>query len=413
MKNHKVLLQHLSVIDSIVNDIYRKQISNNNQGVYPDNVLQHKDITSIKKTNQFTNFCISNKDLIEIPYSKFYLENLNSIKIELDKILTISDLDSNFSKYIKRISEQIFTNDWISIEKSFLQNWNSEIIWNFGPIESMSDKYYGYKRYFSALTMKRNIDYKFVENLCSYVDEFIKSFTSTNFMKPASTKILVGDKISQSGEIAIINPSGWSRPENLDLANEFGTIKQLYTNTLTDKVDNIYIPLLDSLDSKFSIKDALKKFFHKNYLIIVALHEISHTIGKFNSYRQRLGNAYNSIEEIKTDFVAYKFARYLEEYRILEKDFTKNMIKCNFIVGLDMRRIYLSENIRKPYYHIYLQFCKANKIKPTESNIEKLDYSYFLESLDNTINCLFNICEHFDEKAALNYIADLESNDST
>ena len=87
----------------------------------------------------------------------------------------------------------------------------------------------------------------------------------------------------------------------------------------------------------------------KNFVVVI----LALSVFLFNPHQSLAVSA----EEIRADFVSYLLAVFLEERGVLAKGFLQNMIRANFIVGLDMKNIYLKEHIREPYYYIFLQFC--------------------------------------------------------
>jgi len=253
--------------------------------------------------------------------------------------------------YLDAIRAALHANTWGGVEEAWLRSLPAapKLIWNFGPIESVSDTLHGHKRFFSSILLEVSPVYaSLTEAIYSHIDAFFQQLPVPGSIPPQKIRIFVGNALSWGGELKRLYVSGLSRPERVDLLEQYGSVKQIFLNNMQTKMEQLYIPLAEAVLAP-GHKEQTVSFLKHNYGIALTLHEVCHTIGKFAGYRERMGAKYNLFEEARTDFLAYAFARFLEERKALPPGFTHDMLMAKMVVGLHMLHVYRSTGLRKGY----------------------------------------------------------------
>ncbi len=327
------------------------------RGVYPSGVISDDLARHALPEHQFDTLTFSQNQLVSIPYHQFYSREFQAIESELDFLLT-QDLEEGLLVFIRLVKQTCKTNDWSQLERQWLEHIHltDRYVWSFGPVEALSDHLFHSKRFFTALLLEKDFDKeRIVDTILQEVSAFHRALPVSGSITPAKTHFLLGNIVSWGGELEHEVVVGWSRPESTDLLRQYGTVKQVFLNILQKKIDEIYVPIAKIIFTGQQQERAVR-FLQSSLYIGIFLHELCHTIGKFEGYRDRLGDCYPTLEETRTDFTAYLFARYLEDKGILSKGFAADMVLGYFAVHLHMLLVYQQTGRRLPYANTCFYF---------------------------------------------------------
>ncbi len=265
---------------------------------------------------------------------------------------------------------------------------------NIGPIERYQDNILGTKRYFSAWFLYKNsLGVKKYEDIWKKLIEISKQREfyfplNPDMGKLSSPYIFMGDMIAESGEVSKINTTGWSRPENVETARKYGTVKMICVDKYSKKINKLK-KYLKRVSRKYkldkNVADRVQEYLEEYPLLDVVLHEYAHTFIKPQDANIHLENYYTIIEEPRAEINMLYLSGILE----IEKNLTKGTAQDLFIFVILLFE-YLYNEVQKisPSKMVYLYsttlwIYKALQYKII--NVMKNKISFDLKKMDQLL----------------------------
>lgn len=310
--------EHLNNNKSFIEGIGEKPDCGN---FYPTDMTKEEfeKFDSNDKTSWYTIISRNDKkELITIPYSKFYNEKLNKASELLRKASEISD-NKSFKEYLALRAEALLSDNYFDSDMAWMSLENSNIDFVIGPIESYNDGLFGYKTSFESFILLKDIDWsKKLSKFAQLLPEIQKSLPVEDKYKTE-----VPGKDSQLGVYEAICYAGdcnaGSKTIAINLPNDKkvgelkGSRKLQLKNSMKAKFDKILLPMSNILIAESQRKNIKFDAFFEN----VMFHEVAHGLGISKTINNKglvteaLKDVHTSLEECKADILGLYIVTFL------------------------------------------------------------------------------------------------------
>ncbi|MFT5453197.1 MAG: hypothetical protein ACI9N9_002700 [Enterobacterales bacterium] len=273
-------------------------------------------------------------NLITIPYSEFFVEELTQVSNLLLKASELAD-DKDFANYLKLRSAALLSNEYQASDMAWMDMKSNPIELVIGPIETYEDQMFGYRAAFEGYVLIK--DLKWSERLAkfaSFLPELQKGLPVADKYKaemPGANADLnaydviyyAGDSNAGSKTIAINLPND----EEVQLLK--GTRRLQLKNAMQAKFDKILVPISEQLIAQEQRRYITFDAFFANTMF----HEVAHGLGIKNTLdgkgtvRQALLETASSLEEGKADILGlYMITKLYEKGEIKQGELMDNYV---------------------------------------------------------------------------------------
>jgi hypothetical protein len=344
---NKKVLEIMDEIGNLVHEIWLKQVDPKEgcDTCYPDGVteetLRKAAKTDLSIASPYT--VVKKKDensFDTVHYREAYREEIDQIVEKLKKAAEITE-EEEFQQYLLKTAESFDEGDFDESLEAYVQNGNTTIDFFMGPIETFEDKKMGWKKtfQFNLRVIRPEETYRSEE----FVDLFKKAdvlnpvSNATKVMEEHSVRLRVDDVVKFGGRQAGTSPLATNMPDDEEQLERLGTKVVLYKNSLREKYDeflgrkgNDFHPEHDF--SREDIYDGLRN--------LIAFHEISESLIKFENAPQRLGRMHDAIRELNATLLGLKSMQYNVLKGLFSKKEMMNTFYGTFVYLVDLAHKY-------------------------------------------------------------------------
>ncbi len=402
----KVYIDFVKLNIELVKEIDRlfiKQLSKKG-GVYQGEVKDFLRQNPGYQTNAYSVMMVKAGRVKEIPYHDYYKFDLKKIVILINDIKNeVNNIKESFNaqrwlRFYSSLEKAFLTDEWEKADKEFLRfDESAFFLMSVGPIERYHDKILGTKRFYTAVFLYKNLQYQFYNKIWNSLSEVTRN--NLSFLpisdENKAVHLFIGDVVSEGGEVAKLDTEGWSRPENVNLAKKYGTIKMIMVNNLKSKVAKL-VPFVKKARPRFELDKKLKTNIENNveklYLLSLILHEYGHTYLKPNNASFNLGKYYTLIEEGRAEINSLYLSYLLEQNSMLDKGATRDLLVLDWLLFEYKYQRYKNMGLREEYlYSTSLWLLKAQQYEILEIKNGKfyIDLNKMDENLDNFLIDIF------------------------
>lgn len=398
----------------LTDELFIKQLQTN--PVYSDEAKEHLKKHKSYKTNPLTVLRIKKNKPVETPYHEYYKDIIpqvisileNAIK-DLNKV-KLRELPRNWWRnYLKTVIKGFQTDSWQSVEAAFLSTpQDSRFLLSIGPIERYHDKLLGTKRFFTAWFLDKNEEQaKINQRLWRELTKIGKESNLNTFIPT----LYIGDIICEGGEVAKLNATGWSRPENPEILDKFGSIKIIACNKYLKKMgkQNIEIRMWSNKwNVSQSLKDDLKKIQDDYPLLSLIMHEFGHTFQKPKNAALNLGQHYTFIEEARAEINMLYLCSKLEEKGLVKPQTTRQLLMTKLLLFNFVYQDFKLNKQREEYLYattmMHLQGLKAGLMSLDKHRVvfSAIDENNLYSAIEAMRNNLSDITNSYSETKNLN-----------
>lgn len=275
-----------------------------------------------------------NGQLITIPYSEFFAEELKAVSGILLEAAELAD-NQEFANYLKLRSEALLSNQYQESDMAWMDMKTNPVELVIGPIETYEDQLFGYRAAFEGYVLIKDLEWsKKLSKFASFLPELQKALPVPAPYKaemPGSNADLnaydvvyyAGDSNAGSKTIAI------NLPNDEQVQLEKGTRRLQLKNAMRAKFDKILLPISEKLIAEDQRKYITFEAFFANTMF----HEVAHGLGIKNTIndsgtvRQALKETASSLEEGKADILGlYMITKLFEKGEITDGELMDNYV---------------------------------------------------------------------------------------
>lgn len=338
--------QALCEVGKEIDNIFVSQIDKK-RGVYAEKTENRLKNDYIP--DRFSVTVSRNAEVIEIPYTEYFKEHFANVIVSLQNARkSLKNLSNEYfpvtwwENYLQVIEQACKDNSWDTVETVFLSTpATSPFLLSIGPIERYHDKVKGVKRFFSFWFLYTSEAEKKYESLWSELialtkehEHFIPFYRSSQLVPT----LFIGNMICESGEVSKITATGWSRPEDPEIAKKHGSIKTIAANKFQKKVAKLQHEIalyIKKWPTFSSVSKPLQEYYEELPFLSLVAHEFGHTFLKADQAAKNLGPYYTFIEESRAEINMLYLCLQLEERKKIPEGTTQ--------------MIFLSEVLLFPY----------------------------------------------------------------
>lgn len=281
----------------------------------------------------------SNGDLVNIPYSVKWKEELEMVAALLEEAAEYSENDA-LTKYLKLRAKALLTDDYQESDMAWLDMKDNRIDVVIGPIENYEDQLFGYKAAFECFILIKDMEWSDrLSKYANFLPDLQKGLPVPEAYKqeePGSdTELNAYDVIWYSGDCnAGSKTIAINLPNDEEVQVKKGTRRLQLKNSMQAKFEKILLPISEVLihpDQRDLINfDA----FFANTMF----HEVAHGLGIKNTIngkgtvRMALQEHASALEEGKADMLGLYMIKQLHDRGELEGDLNSYIV--TFMAGI-------------------------------------------------------------------------------
>ncbi|GAC15387.1 dipeptidyl-peptidase 3 family protein [Aliiglaciecola lipolytica] len=252
----------------------------------------------------------TNGQLIDIPYSEYFADELEAAAELLRKAADLADNEA-FANYLKMRAEAMLTDNYQASDFAWMQMKDNPIELVIGPIETYEDQLFGYRAAFEAYVLLKDLSWsERLAKYAAYLPELQKGLPVADKYKaemPGSNADLnaydviyyAGHSNAGSKTIAINLPND----EEVQLKN--GTRRLQLKNAMQAKFEHILMPISEQL----IVPEQRQHITFTAFFANTMFHEVAHGLGIKNTLdgkgtvRGALKEHASALEEGKADIL--------------------------------------------------------------------------------------------------------------
>lgn len=257
-------------------------------------------------------------NLIAIPYSEQYSDQINRIASILEKAASFAD-DKEFANYLTMRAKALRNDDYQASDFAWMDMKNNLIDVVIGPIETYEDQLFGYRAAFESYVLLKDLSWsKKLAKYAEYLPELQQGLPVNKKYKaemPGSDAdlnaydvIYYAGHANAGGKTIAIN-----LPNDEEVQLKKGTRRLQLKNAMRAKFDAIMLPIAEQLIVPEQRKNVTFTAFFANTMF----HEVAHGLGIKNTInnkgtvRQALKEHASALEEGKADILGLYMVRQL------------------------------------------------------------------------------------------------------
>lgn len=276
-----------------------------------------------------------------VPYHIAYADKVKKLAGYLEEASKYAD-NPTLKNYLVLRAKAILTDEYYESDMAWMDLINNDIDVVIGPIESYSDKLFGYKTAYESIVMvkdkkasdeldmfEKNIDN--FESRLPYDKKYIRE-TAGKDTKLQVVNIVYFGGNGQQGSKTIAA----SLPNDPKVHQAKGAKKSMFKNMMEAKFEHIVKPI-----GNIMMSPELRKYIDKDaFTSFVTLHEVSHTLGRGYVYGKKdvtvasmLKERYSALEECKADIVGLWNISVMHDLGLINDEYLKKA-KVTYVAGL-------------------------------------------------------------------------------
>lgn len=315
-QKEKVLFKKLVSATKLVAPLYSKQKNNKYPGAdfYPHDANK-EEIKEAAKNNPaiLDPYTFVERDksgkLIAVPYHLKFKKELKKISQLLKEAASLSS-DKKLKVYLLSRAEALTTDNYDKSNILWLKTENSKIGCIIGPFDRYIDKLFFKKRAYMAwigiLDEKRTKEAKEIEALV--LSSKRKYLPGAKKAEIAGVKVRLENTAIFSGLIADFMFVGNNLPSSGDLSliKKYGTLFTVFNPVLKFRFEKWIFPIFRAIFGKNIQKKYSKKELYRAFVRSVILHEICHSLMRYEDSVTRLQEYFPFFDELYTDILGVK-----------------------------------------------------------------------------------------------------------
>jgi len=319
--NENALLEKLISASKIISQIYLKQKNNKYPGAnfYPHDATKEEIAKEAKKNPDILSpYTIVERNkkgkLIAIPYKIRFRKELKRISQILKEAAPLSQ-DKKFRAYLNSRAKDLLTDNYDKSNILWLETEKSKVGFVIGPFDRYLDKLFFKKRaYMAWVGILDSEETKKAENLKSMIliseRKYLPGAKKTRI---PTIKVRVEDTVIFSGLIADFIFVGNNLPSSADLylIKKYGTLFTVFKPTAKLRFEKWMYPIFKKVFTKEIQKNFSKRELYQAHIRSIILHEICHSLMRYEDAAERLEEFFPFFDELYTDILGIKSCGFL------------------------------------------------------------------------------------------------------
>lgn len=279
-------------------------------------------------------------ELVAIPYSEYFAEELNQAAQLLKKAATLAE-DKSFANYLNLRAQALLSNNYQASDFAWMEMKTNPIELVYGPIETYEDQLYGYRAAFESYVLLKDLTWsERLSKYASYLPELQKGLPVEEQYKAqmpgANADLNAYDVIYYAGHSnAGSKTIAINLPNDEQVQLQKGTRRLQLKNAMRAKFDNILLPISEQLIVPQQRKHITFTAFFANTMF----HEVAHGLGiksvlnSEQTVRQALKEHASALEEGKADILGLYMVQQLLAKGVIDEGMLEDYY-VTFMAGI-------------------------------------------------------------------------------
>ena len=312
----RLLLEKLILAAKLIAPLYLKQKNDKYPGAnfYPPDAAREEIEKAAGKNPAILSpytFVERNKfgKLIAVSFHQKFEKKLKRISKILKETASLSQ-DKNLKAYLKSRAEDLLTDNYDKSNILWLKTEHSRIGCVIGPFDRYLDKLFFKKRaYMAWVGILDEKQTKSAEKFKSMILVSERKFLpGAKKAKIPSIKVRIEDTIIHSGMIADFVFVGNNLPSSADiyLIKKYGTLFTVFKPTMKLRFEKGIFPIFKAIFGESIRKNYSEKELYSAHVRSIILHEICHSLMRYEDTTVRLQELFPFFDELYTDILGIK-----------------------------------------------------------------------------------------------------------
>lgn len=279
-------------------------------------------------------------ELVAIPYSEYFAEELNQAAQLLKKAATLA-ADKSFANYLNLRAQALLSNNYQVSDFAWMEMKTNPIELVYGPIETYEDQLYGYRTAFESYVLLKDLSWsERLSKYASFLPELQKGLPVDEQYKAqmpgANADLNAYDVIYYAGHSnAGSKTIAINLPNDEQVQLQKGTRRLQLKNAMRAKFDNILLPISEQLIVPQQRKHITFTAFFANTMF----HEVAHGLGiksvlnSEQTVRQALKEHASALEEGKADILGLYMVQQLLAKGVIDEGMLEDYY-VTFMAGI-------------------------------------------------------------------------------
>ncbi|GAC21511.1 nudix hydrolase 3 [Paraglaciecola arctica BSs20135] len=278
--------------------------------------------------------------LIAIPYSTYFAEELKEASTLLTKAATLAE-DKSFAAYLKLRAEALLTNNYQPSDYAWMDMKTNPIELVYGPIETYEDQLFGYRAAFESYVLLKDLAWsERLSKYASFLPELQQGLPVEEKYKAqmpgANADLNAYDVIYYAGHSnAGSKTIAINLPNDEEVQLKKGTRRLQLKNAMRAKFDNILVPISKQL----IVPEQRQHITFSAFFANTMFHEVAHglgiksVLGSEQTVRQALKEHASALEEGKADILGLYMVQQLLAKGVIEEGMLEDYY-VTFMAGI-------------------------------------------------------------------------------
>lgn len=269
--------------------------------------------------------------LIAIPFHIKFQKELQKVAKALKEAARLSD-DKPFKSYLISRADSLLSGNYEKSEIVWLKTPPSKFNFVIGPVERYLDKLFFKKcAYYAWVGINDEKETEKAEKLKKLILLSRKKITpgSTRVALPR-LQISVNKTAIFSGLMADFMFTGVNLPNDINLMKKYGSILTISETSLAEKFKKDHLPVFQAVFAKDFQKNYSKEELYLGSLRCIILHEISHSLIRYEDAEERLKDLFPFFDELYAYILGIKYCGSL----LLKNAMTQKELEAILIMNI-------------------------------------------------------------------------------
>ena len=264
----------------------------------------------------------ANRELISVPYSEEYKEDLTQAANLLREAAALTD-NGSLKKFLNLRADAFLSDDYYESDLSWM-DLDAPLDITIGPYETYNDEIFGYKAAFEAYVNVRDEEetakLSTFSRLLQHIEDNLPIDPQYRNSKLGTTAaIRVVDQILATGDGAHgVQTAAYNLPNDERIVQQKGSKRVMLKNIQEAKFRSVLLPIARRTLSKSALVDVNFELFFTHILAHELMHGLGpHQInvqGRDTTVRAELKEIYSAIEEAKADVTGLFALQYMMDH---------------------------------------------------------------------------------------------------
>lgn len=302
----KLVLEKLIRASELVAPLYEQQKNLAHEGAnfYPPDATK-EEITEAAKNNPLLmhpyTFVIRDRrgKLKAVPFCVKFKKELREIAKIIGEAAKISE-DKGFSQYLVEMARALQKNDYAKNEILWVTKGPFNFDFIIGPVERYLDKLFFKKCAYQAWVgvVDKQKTQKAGEFRRIILASRRKILSDTAKIELPELKIEVNDTVCFAGQKVDFMPTGTNLPNDAELMGQYGSKLTIFEPSLVSYFEKDQLPVIKAVFPKELQETYSLEELYEATLRCILLHEIAHSLIRYQDAEERLSNLFPVFDEI-------------------------------------------------------------------------------------------------------------------